>query len=235
MANWKTQLKTVYPVESALKELIKYYEAVDDVEAWTYKSYLDAYNNWTLNTSNLLEIKRAMNRIHQKEFGEWNLVKDTKEAAHFKWVMDELNWLIEHLDMWEDIRSADTKLSNAYTIRDNVNQVIRDASNVEKKMSEWLWAKTGRTLARWINKLSFWLNNTIAKLLASYFQASIDTAWRMDALEIYNWMKDLIKEYRSLVKRSEKVWSKKKIDIDYENLTKDMWAFADQIWVNLED
>lgn len=230
--DWTTKDVPTYPVRDAIKELIEYYKNVDTVEAWSYEKLLDAYENWNISLKNILKVKRAMNRVHNKEFGEWKIIKDTQAAAKFGREMEAINDLVEWMEMWEDIRAADSRLSNAYILQDNLDTLISDAADVEKKMSRWLWAKAWRTLARWANKVSFWFNNFISKLVASYLQASIDTSGRMTSLEIYNNMENMIKEYRWLIKKMKnagKEW------INYETLSKDIWAFADQIWVNLDE
>lgn len=230
--DWTTKDVPTYPVKDAIKELINYYKDVDTVEAWSYEKLLEAYNDWSLSLKNILDIKRAMNRVHNKEYWDNKIIKDTKAAAKFKWTMNDLNSLVDWLEFWDNIRNADSRLSNAYILRDNLESLINDAADVEKTMSKWIWAKRWRTLARWANKLSFWLNNSIMKWIVSYLQASIDTAWRQNALEIYNNMWDMISEYRWLLKRMKNVW---KWWTNYETIAKDMWAFADQIWVDLED
>lgn len=229
--DWSMKDVPVKPYEKALNELIKHYKWIDKVKAWTWQKFLDAYKNWKATLKNILRVKREMNTIHQKEFSKWE-IKDTTEAKNFKTAMERLNNMIEKMEMWKDIREADKNLSNAYTLKNDLDVLIKDAADIEKKMSEWMWEKAWRTLARLTNKLSFWLNNFIAKLVTSYFQASIDTAGRMDAFEISQNMKSMIKNYRALSNKIKNAW---KPWFDYSALSKDISAFLTSIWENDED
>ena len=151
--NRTTSTKLVPAVWKLLDKLIEYYDDVDEVEAEKYKQYKAALDNWYLPADAILEAKRDWNSV-SNTFNEntWNQ-KDAKSSKNWWTVMKEVNEVVEWLDIWEDIRARDEKLSALYTVEKWLQKVISDRNNY--MMNRVRWSKTGKW-AWWVAWKMLW-------------------------------------------------------------------------------
>ena len=153
--NKKMTPKSIPVVWDLLDKLIDYYDNVDKAaEADKYRSYKSALDNWYLPVDALLEAKREGNYL-SKAFNETKgTLKDSESARNWSTTMKRVNDVIEWLDVWEDIRARDAKLSALYTIEKWIKLVKDKANDYKKnlvrgsKSVQWVWWVAWKMLGR---------------------------------------------------------------------------------------
>ena len=152
--NKKMTPKSIPVVWDLLDKLIDYYDNVDTAEADKYRSYKTALDNWYLPVDALLEAKREGNYL-SKAFNETKgTLKDSESSKSWATTMKRVNDVVEWLDVWEDIRTRDAKLSALYTIEKWINLVKKNRDNYKKnlvrgsKSVKWLWWVAWKMLGR---------------------------------------------------------------------------------------
>lgn len=235
-SNWnKTKQKVVtYPVAKLLDNIIEHYEKTDPKEAAKYKSYKRALEKWSLPADVLLEIKREWNSLNQKVYNnKTNLLKDTDKAEAWAKNMSEVNQVFEWLDMGENIRNIDSKLSGLYTVKQGIENIKKAEANFNKKAIKWssLARWFGKTVSRILSKLSFGTTNFLSKAFVSMIQESIGGGsfekLQYNPAEIAEKIPQFVKEYEALLKKIE-TWN----DVPKHRITRRVNAFIDkrELW-----
>ena len=204
------QKQMAYPLWELLDNIIEHYEEVDKSQATKYKSYKRALNNWKLPAETILEIRREWNSLNQNVYNsKTNLVKDTNKSQKWATNMKKVNKVIEWLDIWEDLRQMDSKLSSLYTLQSWIKEIKKSAANLEKKTIKWWGAAKwlGKTTSRVLGKLSFGATNFLSKALVSMIQEGF-WWWAFEkttynAAEVARNVPKFIKEYKNLITKIE--------------------------------
>ena len=175
---WKKVMRaeTEQPFIDLLDNIIEHYEKVDNAKARTYKSYKAALESeWWLPAEIALEIKRHGNYLHQRDYNSktW-LLKDADKSKKWDANIEKINKVVEWLDIWEDLRARDAKLSSYYTLKSSLERLKGSAAELEKKMADSGWSKT---IGKTINKSAFWTWWMWLKAVVSWLQSIVETLW----------------------------------------------------------
>lgn len=208
--NKTTQKVISYPIDTLLDRIIEHYKDVDKTKATTFESYKRALKNWTLPAETILEIRREWNSLNQKVYNnKTNQYKDTDKAQQWAKNMEKVNWIIEWLDIGEDIRKRDSQLSSLYTIQEWLKNIKKAEANFNKKAIKESWLASGvwKTVSRILGKLSFGTTNFLSKAFVSMLQESLWSSWFMktsyNAAEIARKIPEFVKDYQNLLKKIE--------------------------------
>lgn len=200
-----------YPFDKLLDNIIEHYESIwNKAEVTKYKSYKNALKKGNLPAETLLEIKREGNSLNQNVYNDkTNLVKDNNKAQIWADNMKQVNEVVDWLEIWEDLRSRDAKLSSLYTLQNWIKKIKKASANYEKKMiKESTFAKwVGKTISRILSKLSFGTTNFLSKAFVSMLQESLGWGMReksqYNALEIANKVPEFVADYEALLQKIE--------------------------------
>jgi len=208
--NKTTQKVVSYPIDTLLDRIIEHYKDVDRTKATTFESYKRALKNWTLPAETILEIRREGNTLNQRVYNnKTNQYKDTDKAQQWAKNMEKVNWIIEWLDIGEDLRKRDSQLSSLYTIQEWLKNIKKAEANFNKKAIKESWLASGiwKTISRILGKLSFGTTNFLSKALVSMLQEQLWSTWFMktsyNAAEIANKIPEFVKDYKNLLKKIE--------------------------------
>jgi hypothetical protein len=207
--NKTTQKVISYPIDTLLDRIIEHYKDVDKTKATTFESYKRALKNWTLPAEVILEIRREWNSLNQKVYNnKTNQYKDTDKAQQWAKNMEKVNWIIEWLDIGEDLRKRDSQLSSLYTIQEWLKNIRKAEENFNKWAIEKSWVeKMWGWISKWIWKLSFGTSNLFTKFVVSILQ---DQLWwwafmkqKYNASEIAWKIPEFVQDYQNLLKKIE--------------------------------
>lgn len=207
--NKTTQKVISYPIDTLLDRIIEHYKDVDKTKATTFESYKRALKNWTLPAETILEIRREWNSLNQKVYNnKTNQYKDTDKAQQWAKNMEKVNWIIEWLDIGEDLRKRDSQLSSLYTIQEWLKNIRKAEENFNKWAIEKSWVeKMWGWISKWIWKLSFGTSNLFTKFVVSILQ---DQLWwwafmkqKYNASEIAWKIPEFVQDYQNLLKKIE--------------------------------
>lgn len=212
-AEWKKVMRTEVeqPFMDLIDNIIEHYEKVDNSKARTYKSYKMALEDWWLPADIILEIKRHGNYLHQRDYNSktW-LIKDADKSKKWDANITKVNNVIEKLNIWEELRSRDAKLSSFYTVKSSLERLQSAAAELKKKMPNDSW---GKTIGKVLNKLTFWATWILQKFLVSAVQWAAEWRWLLsdsyNAVQLTERIPEFVKEYRQLVDKIEKNPAKK--------------------------
>lgn len=210
--NKTTQKQVDRSFSKLIDELIDHYEETDKAKATTYKSYKRAFQNWELPMDVALEIKREWNNLWQSTFTKKSQIPKNSEKAEWWWnMMKNVNEAFDNLDLWEEIRARDSKLSSLYSIKNNIAEVERRAADMNKKaVSLWVWKSIAQKIwnitGKFINKISFWLGSLWTKTVLSLvswllWDLKIEEKTSYTPAEIKAKIPEFIKEYQDLNKK----------------------------------
>lgn len=230
--NKTTQMKPNRAFSQLLDEIIEHYEETDKSKATTFKSYKRAFKNWKLPMDVALEIKREWNNLWQSTFTKKSQIpKNSEKAEWWTKMMDSVNKAFDKLDIWEGIRSRDSKLSSLYSIKNNLAEVERRAADLEKKAVKKTWLEkfagsVWNTVWKFINKISFWLSSLWTKAAVSLLSWMLSDLKLSDktsysAAEIKAKIPDFIKEYHELNQK-----------LDWKNISKSTATKLVNAWID---
>ena len=201
--NKKMTPKSIPVVWDLLNKLIDYYDNVDKAEADKYRSYKAALDNWYLPADALLEAKREGNHL-SKSFSETKGTQsDTQSARNWSKLMTRVNNVVEWLDMWEDIRTRDAKLSALYTIEKWIKMVKDKANDYKKnlvrwaKSVQWVWWVAWKMLGRIMLTASNVLSMLALSMAEETFKWEI-TKKKYNPVEIRDRVTEFIDDYKKL-------------------------------------